>query len=172
METWKNKEEFPRCFLIGWCEGVWWSFISMTTVGYGDKAPKSVQARIFSIIWVIIGITTFSLITASLTSVIIAINSSPPPTLEDSNVGVIHHHFYESILVANEGNVDCTLFKDASSLFKIFISLFNSALLLLSRITHQSLGASSLFIFFSFSHGVVTIPNLSSIDFTACLLVT
>ena len=76
----------------------------MTTVGYGDKTPKSVQARIFSIIWIIIGIATFSLITAALTSVIVAMNSAPPPTMEDANVGVLNNHLYESILVANQGN--------------------------------------------------------------------
>ena len=106
METWGNKEEFPRSFLIGWFEGIWWGFISMSTVGYGDKAPKSIQARIFAIIWIVIGITTFSLITATLTSVIVAINSSPPPTMEDANVGVIQHHLYESMLIANQGKLN------------------------------------------------------------------
>ena len=28
----RNEEEFPRGFLIGWYEGVWWAFVSMTTV--------------------------------------------------------------------------------------------------------------------------------------------
>ena len=35
METWNNENEFPRTFLSGWFEGIWWSFISMTTVGIG-----------------------------------------------------------------------------------------------------------------------------------------
>ena len=30
IETWKNEEEFPRPFMIGWLEGIWWSFITMT----------------------------------------------------------------------------------------------------------------------------------------------
>ena len=32
-----NKEEFPRPFLLGWFEGFWWSFVSMTTVGKGPS---------------------------------------------------------------------------------------------------------------------------------------
>ena len=35
---------------------------------YGDKSPRSVVARVFAIIWIAIGITMFSMYTASLTS--------------------------------------------------------------------------------------------------------
>ena len=63
----KNEEEFPKSFLRGWWEGIWWSFISMTTVGYGDKSPKSIPARFFSILWIFSGIVVFGIISASLT---------------------------------------------------------------------------------------------------------
>ena len=46
----KNKKEFPSNFVRGWWEGIWWSFISMTTVGYGYKSPKSIPARLFSML--------------------------------------------------------------------------------------------------------------------------
>ena len=35
LETWQNEEEFHRPFHVGWFDGFWWSFVSMTTVGYG-----------------------------------------------------------------------------------------------------------------------------------------
>ena len=105
METWENREEFPRGFILGWFEGIWWSFITMTTVGYGDKVPKSTLARLFSVIWIIIGITIFSLLTAMLTTEIHAGNSQPRSKMTDVTVGVIRYHLYETVLVANLGGV-------------------------------------------------------------------
>ena len=32
LEYQENEEEFPRGFLVGWYEGSWWAFVSMTTV--------------------------------------------------------------------------------------------------------------------------------------------
>ena len=107
METRGNKEEFPRPFMAGWFEGIWWSFISMTTVGYGDKAPKSIAARLFSIIWIIVGITTFSIVTAMLTSEIFRANTIDPPRerMVDARVGVVREHIYEAILISNHGGI-------------------------------------------------------------------
>lgn len=47
--------------------------------------------------------TTFSLITAALTSVIVAKNSAPPPQMLNQNVANVRHHLYERILIANQG---------------------------------------------------------------------
>ena len=46
-------------------EGAWWSFISMTTVGYGDKTPRTVAARIFAVFWILVGIVTFSILSGT-----------------------------------------------------------------------------------------------------------
>ena len=33
-ETHTNPEEFPASFVKGTANGIWWAFITMTTVGY------------------------------------------------------------------------------------------------------------------------------------------
>jgi len=68
LDTWFNHEEFPTSFPRGPFEGFWCAFVSMTTVGYGDRAPKSIIARLFAIFWILAGITIFSMYTATLTS--------------------------------------------------------------------------------------------------------
>lgn len=68
LDMWFNTDEFPTTFPRGPFEGFWWAFVSMTTVGYGDRAPKSVVARMFAIIWILAGITIFSMYTATLTT--------------------------------------------------------------------------------------------------------
>ena len=65
-------------------------FVTLS-LGYGDKAPKSVLARLFSIVWIFIGITIFTLITAMLTAEITEHNNLPPPTMTGARVGVIRY---------------------------------------------------------------------------------
>lgn len=103
METWSNKEEFPREFMTGWFEGFWWSFISMTTVGYGDKIPRSFPARLFSIIWIVTGVSFFGIITATLTTILTKENSPSAPTMSGANVGLIRHRSLDEYVIARNG---------------------------------------------------------------------
>ena len=50
--------------------GIWCAFITMTTVGYGDCAPKSFLARIFSIFWILLGTIVISLFTGLVASAV------------------------------------------------------------------------------------------------------
>ena len=77
----------------------------MTTVGYGDKTPKSIPGRIFSIIWIITGITTFSFVTAVLSSEIHAVSSKDPSVMRGYKVGVLQGHTHDTMLVAHHGGV-------------------------------------------------------------------
>ncbi|XP_022779166.1 uncharacterized protein LOC111320744 [Stylophora pistillata] len=80
LDTYWNSEEFPRSFIKGSWDGFWWSFISMTTVGYGDKSPKSLPARIFSIVWIFVGLIVMAIFTANVTTALTALTLETEPS--------------------------------------------------------------------------------------------
>jgi len=52
-------------------EGIWWAFVSMTTVGYGDRYPVTPAGRAIGIVIMVLGITTFSILTANVASFLV-----------------------------------------------------------------------------------------------------
>ena len=46
-------------------DGIWWAFVTLTTVGYGDIAPTSPIGRTLAILLIILGISVIAIITAS-----------------------------------------------------------------------------------------------------------
>lgn len=46
-------------------DGLWWSAVTMTTVGYGDKVPMSRFGKFIGIVWIFTSIIFFSLFTAN-----------------------------------------------------------------------------------------------------------
>lgn len=67
VEKSSNNVEFGEG-IKGLMDGVWWAAVTMTTVGYGDKIPKSGKGRIISIVWMFTAIVLISSLTASITS--------------------------------------------------------------------------------------------------------
>jgi len=47
---------------------------------YGDKAPKSIVARIFSIIWILLGLIIMAIFMASITSALTAVSLQLEPS--------------------------------------------------------------------------------------------
>lgn len=62
-----NSEEFGQG-LKGVGDGFWWSAVTMTTVGYGDKSPKTLGGRLVGIIWMFAAIIIISGLTAAIAS--------------------------------------------------------------------------------------------------------
>ncbi|MBX2874104.1 MAG: transporter substrate-binding domain-containing protein [Saprospiraceae bacterium] len=67
VERGHNKFQFRPGFL-GLFDGLWWSAVTMTTVGYGDKAPKSNLGKAIAIIWMFTAVIIISSFTAGIAS--------------------------------------------------------------------------------------------------------
>ena len=67
LEKRRNPEQFSNS-VKGIGDGFWWAAVTMTTVGYGDKAPKTLAGRIIATIWMFTAIIIISSFTASITS--------------------------------------------------------------------------------------------------------
>ena len=63
-----NPEEFENDPARGLWSGFWWSAVTMTTVGYGDKSPRTVFGRILGLVWMFAGIIMISSFTAVIAS--------------------------------------------------------------------------------------------------------
>lgn len=68
FERHRNPEQFGGSLLQGLGSGIWWSAVTMTTVGYGDKAPVTAAGRIVALVWMFAAIITISGFTASIAS--------------------------------------------------------------------------------------------------------
>lgn len=68
FERKKNAEQFGGSPAEGIGAGFWWSAVTMTTVGYGDKAPATFGGRLIGLIWMFASIITISGFTAAIAS--------------------------------------------------------------------------------------------------------
>ena len=63
-----NSAMFPDNYFLGIWESFWWSAVTLTTVGYGDKTPSGFVGRSVALLWMFSGIFLVSFFTASVTS--------------------------------------------------------------------------------------------------------
>ena len=64
----RNDAQFAKHPVQGIAAGVWWSAVTMTTVGYGDKSPVTIGGRIIGLMWMFSAIIIISVFTATITS--------------------------------------------------------------------------------------------------------
>ena len=68
VERKRNPGQFGGSAAQGIGSGFWWSAVTMTTVGYGDKAPVTATGRALATIWMFASIITISGFTAAIAS--------------------------------------------------------------------------------------------------------
>lgn len=63
-----NPEHFGGTHAEGILAGVWWAMVTLTTVGYGDVAPRTWMGRLIGLGWMFSGFVLVAFFTASITS--------------------------------------------------------------------------------------------------------
>ena len=58
-------------------DALWWGIVTLTTVGYGDVYPRTAEGRVAAMVLMVLGISLYSAITATITSILIAGRSAP-----------------------------------------------------------------------------------------------
>lgn len=57
---------------ISFASGIWWSIVTLTTVGYGDISPTTLEGRVLAILIMFFGIGLLGILSASLASMLIS----------------------------------------------------------------------------------------------------
>lgn len=68
FERRKNREQFDKGWIKGIAAGLWWAAVTLTTVGYGDKVPKTLGGRLIGLVWMFAGLFIIAGFTAAVTS--------------------------------------------------------------------------------------------------------
>jgi ABC-type amino acid transport substrate-binding protein len=68
IERRRNGEQFHRDPVRGLGDGFWWAGVTLTTIGYGDKAPATLGGRAVAMLWMLVGLAVSASLTATVVS--------------------------------------------------------------------------------------------------------
>ncbi|KTG24683.1 hypothetical protein AWR38_03670 [Idiomarina sp. WRN-38] len=162
FERKKNPDEFSEKPVNGLGSGFWWAAVTMTTVGYGDKSPRSLGGRAVSLIWMFTCVIIISSFTASIASSLTVSqfqskvtsandlpnarvatlgNSATAAWLEQQNIG------YESftdlnaaLRKLNAGQLDAVVYDEPILRYSLRTNALNNIRLLPERVLPQDYG--------------------------------
>ncbi|MFG0330804.1 MAG: transporter substrate-binding domain-containing protein [Phycisphaerales bacterium] len=102
FERRRNAEQFGGTAAEGLGNSFWWAAVTMTTVGYGDKAPVTVPGRLVALVWMFASIIVISGFTAAIASALtvgqLEGSISGPDDLPGLTVGVVRDSTSEAYL--------------------------------------------------------------------------
>ena len=86
IETFGNKEDFPRPAHRGWLKGIYWSVLTLFSTGL-DSHPRSIISKLLSVVWLILSVILVAILTSIITAKMM--EPVPKPTMEGAKVGVM-----------------------------------------------------------------------------------
>ena len=115
----KKNEEFGGKIHTGLGSAFWWSAVTMTTVGYGDKSPRTVGGRIIALLWMFTSIIILTSFTATIVSSLTVASAKEEVTITSmkyKRVGVIPGSIANDIL--KKFNIEPIYFKTCEEMVK------------------------------------------------------
>lgn len=88
-------------------DGIWWAWVTVTTVGYGDIVPGSTIGRLFGSFLILMGIGLFTMLTASFAAFFMAEDEKEMIKKEEENIQRLSD--IEARLIMLENKLDTLL---------------------------------------------------------------
>lgn len=95
-------DTFDDQWLRGVAQAMWWTIVTMTTVGYGDFVPRNPLSRLLGILIIVAGIVLFGIAVGALSSALtvdrLQTDIRVPNDLRNKPVAVVRNTVGESVL--------------------------------------------------------------------------
>ncbi|MEO8205845.1 MAG: transporter substrate-binding domain-containing protein [Chthoniobacterales bacterium] len=103
VERKHHNDHFGGKTLAGFGSAVWFSAVTMTTVGYGDKTPQTLLGRVIAFVWMMVGVLIIAAFTAMVATTATSLNFVPreiknPNELRGTRIGVVTDSSAEIVL--------------------------------------------------------------------------
>lgn len=97
------EHEQPSSTIENWGDGLWWAFVTCTTVGYGDEVPITASGRVIAVALMLTGISGLSALTANVAAFFVSSDTEA----EEAEL--------RARLAKIEGQLDTLLYRTAPS---------------------------------------------------------
>ena len=116
----RNDEDFHPSYVRGVWDGLWWAAVTVTTVGYGDKAPRSVPGRAIALVAMLGSLIVVGALVSQITGILQEQQkASVVSTLDDVDgrpVGVVGGSSFAEYL--EDQNIDTVEFASQRDVFE------------------------------------------------------